>query len=308
MPQAGADRAESRVAAMRGAMFGTTMMAGLLAGAILAATLAAVGQPAAAQERGWGDFRTPAAGTPQAIGSYANGCLAGGAALPPEGEGYQHIRLSRHRSFGHPVLIAFVQDFGRRVAAAGLGTAIIGDLTQPRGGPMTYGHASHETGLDVDVWLRLDLPPLPRAAREVLEEVKMVNDDTWRVSPAVWTDGQAELIRIAAEDPRVARIFVNPAIKLELCRRDWPDRAWLRVVRPWRGHDGHFHVRLHCPADSPACQPQAPPGPGDGCGAELMSWFPDPAQQVRPAVIRPPGPRPAPPLLPAACQAVLTMP
>ena len=73
--------------------------------------------------------------------------------------------MSRNRYWGHPELIRFLQDFGREVEAAGIGAdgtgvLAIGDLAQPRGGPMPSGHASHETGLDADVWLRLDLPRL----------------------------------------------------------------------------------------------------------------------------------------------------
>lgn len=40
----------------------------------------------------WEKFKTPTQGEAQSIGSYANGCLAGGEALPLEGEGYQVIR------------------------------------------------------------------------------------------------------------------------------------------------------------------------------------------------------------------------
>jgi penicillin-insensitive murein endopeptidase len=78
-------------------------------------------------------------------------------------------------------------------------------------------------------------------------------------------------------------------------------------VRPWSGHDHHFHVRISCPADSPQCKPQPPPEPGDGCGHELDYWFSDAV--VHPA---PPTELPKPPLtlaeLPAACRAVLTAP
>jgi len=258
--------------------------------------------PLAAQEVNWSAFATPSTGQPRSIGSYANGCIAGAAALPPEGTGYQVIRLSRNRYYGHPELIDFVERFGERVAAAGLGTALIGDLGQPRGGPMPAGHASHQSGLDADIWLRLDLPPLERSARENLEAVTMVDRAWYEADPDRWSDAQAELIRLAAMDPRVERIFLHPALKLELCRRDWPDRSWLRVVRPWYGHDEHFHVRLRCPEGSPDCVPQDAPPPGDGCGPELASWFPN----VLPVVLGP-TPAPQPParkIMPAACAAV----
>lgn len=220
----------------------------------------------------WSLVSAPSHGPAQSIGGYAAGCVAGATALPGEGVGYQVIRLSRHRNYGHPVLDAYLTDFGRKVAAAGIGTALIGDMGQARGGPMSFGHASHQIGLDADVWLRLDLPPLSRAARESVREIKYVDYDRARVT-ADWSERQARLIHIAAADPRVARIFVNPAIKLAMCRHDWANRDFLRKLRPWYGHDGHMHIRLGCPAGSPLCEEQKPIPDGDGCGEELESWL-----------------------------------
>jgi penicillin-insensitive murein endopeptidase len=99
------------------------------------------------------------------------------------------------------------------------------------------------------------------------------------------------------------------AIKKALCREAGLDRDWLGKVRPWSGHDYHFHVRIFCPPDSPQCKPQPPPEPGDGCGHELDYWFSNaalhPAPSLQPA-------KPGPPLtlaeLPAACRAVLMAP
>lgn len=246
----------------------------------------------------------PSRGAAQAIGGYAAGCLAGGQALPPEGTGYQVIRLSRKRNYGHPVLVDYLQDFGKSVAAAGLGTALIGDLGQARGGPMAFGHASHQIGLDADVWLRLDLPALSRPQREGVEEIRMVDYDRLAVrDDGAWTSRQAALIRLAASDPRVGRIFVHPTIKLALCRSTAGDRSWLRRVRPWYGHDGHMHIRLSCPADSPLCVPQRELPDGDGCDDDLHNWI---ADASKPIVERAPGEvKPRNPVLPAACAAVL---
>ncbi len=108
------------------------------------------------------------------------------------------------------------------------------------------------------------------------------------------------LIKLAAQDSEVTRIFVNPAIKKQLCRAAGPDRAWLTKVRPWFGHRAHMHVRLRCPADSRECQEQAPPPSGDGCGAELESWFLPPG----PGTGKPPVKK-APPPLPPSCQTLL---
>lgn len=257
--------------------------------------------PAAASDSYWSAVDRPLEGVPRVIGAYANGCVAGARSLAPEGKGYQVIRLSRDRHYGHPALIRFLKDLGQRVSAAGLGRALVADMAQPRGGPMPSGHTSHQTGLDADIWLRLDLPLLSLEAREDVTAVLMVDRDRWTVDQSVWGDPQADMIRLAASDPRVARIFVHPAIKQDLCTRRWDDRSWLRTVRPWYGHDSHFHIRLHCPVGDTACEAQAPPPPGDGCGQELASWMPDP--NAPPAPARPPPP---PKILPVACQALIT--
>lgn len=258
---------------------------------------------AVAQQVSFADIPGPAPGPARSIGTYTNGCFTGGDALPIDGPGYQVIRTSRNRYWGHPALITFVQDFGRAMEREGLGVALVGDLNQPMGGPIS-GHASHELGLDADIWLRLDLPRLSVGARENLNAITMVDTSTynWRVTSDFGL-AQAEMIRLAASDPRVGRIFVHPAIKLAMCQIDWPDRSFLSTVRPWFGHDSHFHVRLNCPADSPDCRFQSPPPAGDGCGAELQSWFPDPNRVPPPST--PSTPR-APPPLPTGCLALLS--
>lgn len=255
---------------------------------------------APAQGQTFADITSGHPGPPEVFGTYTNGCFVGGQALALDGVGYQVIRPARNRYWGHPSLIDFLRDFGQQVATSGLGIALVADLNQPMGGPIT-GHASHELGLDADIWLRLDLPRLGGEAREGLSAITMVDTSTndWRVN-GQFADEQAEMIRIAASDPRVNRIFIHPAIKLAMCQRDWPDRSFLQRLRPWFGHDSHMHVRLNCPADSPDCQVQAAPPPGDGCGAELMSWWPDPNRDPPP----PSTPRPPPPL-PVQCQTLL---
>ncbi|HZH27758.1 MAG TPA: penicillin-insensitive murein endopeptidase [Azospirillaceae bacterium] len=278
----------------------------ILAAALVVAVEPAKAEPArpSAPAAAWHRVAGPSPGPARVIGDASAGCLAGAATLPPEGEGYQAIRLSRRRNHGHPELVDYVRGLGARASAAGIGTVLIGDMSQPRGGPMDFGHASHQTGLDVDVWFRLDPVPLPRDRREELDLPTMVRPGPnpgvgSEVDPARFGRAQVELLRLAAADPRVDRIFVNPPIKLAVCRQVQGDRGWLGRLRPWVGHDAHFHVRLRCPAGSPECRPQAPPPPGDGCGDELMSWF-------RP---REPGragaPPPAKPALPPACAAVL---
>ncbi len=250
----------------------------------------------------WAAVSRPTAGPPRVIGGTALGCLEGAMQLPFEGPGWLAIRTSRNRHWGHPTAIALVEHVAARAGAAGLPDLWIGDLAQPRGGPMPWGHASHQTGIDIDIWLDLrPKPRVPASQREELSIPSLVRPDGMAVDPDRWTAGHATLIRIAAEAPGVDRVLVNAAIKRQLCR-DHGGEAWLRRVRPWRGHDSHMHIRLRCPAGSPECRDIAPPPPGDGCDASLDWWFTPESRQPPP---RPPGP---PPRLPQACAGVLAAP
>ena len=252
----------------------------------------------------------------RAIGSYAKGCMAGGMALPVDGPAWQVMRLSRNRNWANPQMISLIE----RLAAEakendGWNGLLVGDLAQPRGGPMLSGHASHQVGLDADVWLTpMPNRTLTRREREDMS-ARLVVKDRKSMDYSVWTEAHARLIRRAASYPEVARIFVHPPIKAELCTWATGDRAWLAKVRPYFGHNYHFHIRINCPKDSPNCKNQAPPRPkdGDGCGEELAYWMGDtpwaPKKKPKPDPNAKP-PKPAPPLtlsaLPAECRAVVT--
>ncbi len=255
----------------------------------------------------FGAAKGPAPLEARAIGSYARGCLAGAQPLPVTGQHWQAMRLSRNRNWGHPVLIAYIERLARDAAAAGDWPGLlVGDLAQPRGGPMLTGHNSHQIGLDADIWLT----PMPDRVltpteREEISAVSVLRDGgrTMRVDPAIFTENHARLLARAASYPELARIFVNPAIKRALCNMNWTDRSWLRKIRPWGGHHYHFHVRLSCPPGMASCANQNPPPPGDGCGAELDAWF-KPREKPR-------GPRRARPDkmmadLPRECRVVLS--
>ena len=247
----------------------------------------------------WGAVATPAPGPVRLIGSTGLGCIAGAVELPNEGPGWQSVRVSRNRLWGHPAMVAWVQHFAGRARAQGFPDLWIGDLSQPRGGPMSYGHASHQIGIDADIWLDLNPKPLvPAAHRERIPEVSLVLPDGSGVDPARFTERHVALIRLAAEMPGLDRLLVNAAIKRELCRRH-AGEPWLRRVRPWRGHDSHMHIRLPCPAGQADCRGIPPPPAGDGCDATLDWWF---TPDARRPVPRRPGPAPQ---MPAACAGVL---
>ncbi len=276
-------------------------------GLVLALALAAVVKDARAVD--WGDVSNPTSTPPRAFGGYAKGCLAGAEALPPDGPGYQVIRLSRDRFHGHPRLIGFIKDLAKAARPQGWNGLLVGDIAQPRGGPMSSGHRSHQIGLDADIWfLPAPSEPLSREARENLAAVSVVAMDGKSVDRQRWSDVHVRLLKTAAGFPDVARIFVNAAIKRELCAVAGQDRAWLAKIRPWWGHNYHFHVRLRCPPGDTGCLDQDPVPAGDSCDETLAWWFLDDARARLDKPEKPPKP-PAKPLtladLPPACRGVL---
>ena len=222
--------------------------------------------------------KLPSLGRAMAIGYYPRGCLQGGVELPTTGPTWQVMRLSRNRNWGHLELVEFIERFAPLAAeATGRQGILIGDMAQPRGGPLPFGHKSHQTGLDVDIWF-MPMPDrvLSQEERENIRASNLVAVDGKHVNDEIWSAADVAFIRTAAEQPEVERVLVNAAIKKELCRVEGKnDRSWMSKVRPWYGHDDHMHVRLKCPADSPNCEAQpAVPG-GDGCDKSLDHWFAD---------------------------------
>jgi penicillin-insensitive murein endopeptidase len=238
----------------------------------------------------FGAAEAPSAQAPMPVGSYARGCAAGLVELPETGPSWQAMRLSRKRNFGHPVLIDYLQDLSQVATQIGWAGLYIGDISQARGGPMTSGHASHQIGLDADIWM---LPPerlnLSVADREEISSIPVRSDDQRSVTRN-WTPAHHALMRAAASDKRVDRIFVAAAVKIEMCKTATADdKAWLQKIRPVAGHETHFHVRLKCPKGARLCETQKPTVAelskgGDGCDETLMWWVTD--------YLNPPKPKP----------------
>ena len=248
---------------------------------LLGLTLAQGAQAQQLANRLFGAQDAPSQQQPMPVGSYARGCAAGLVQLPESGPTWQAMRLSRERNYGHPELIGFLQALSVAATQVGWKGLYIGDISQPRGGPMTSGHASHQIGLDADIWM---LPPprlnLTVRERETISSIPVRSADQRSVTRN-WTPSHHALLRAAASDDRVDRIFVAAAVKIEMCktaRRS--DRAWLQKIRPVAGHDTHFHLRLKCPRGARLCQTQTPSVAelskgGDGCDETLTWWVTD---------------------------------
>jgi penicillin-insensitive murein DD-endopeptidase len=266
--------------------------------------------PATPAKQLFGRKTTPTFGESRPIGFYAKGCMAGGEALPVNGDAWQVMRLSRNRNWGQPQLIDFIERNATKLRSRGIWSGfLVGDMAQPRGGPMISGHASHQIGLDADIWMK----PMPewslsRAEREDMMSTNVVRSDGLEVDRTKWTPAHMAMLREIASQPEVERIFVNAAIKKAICQDERGDRSWLRKMRPMYEHNYHFHIRLACPAGADSCVRQDPTPPGDSCDASLAWWFSDSVLHPRPN----PNAKPRPPLtmagLPADCRSVLNAP
>ncbi len=255
---------------------------------LLALTLAMPLTAAPLAKQLFGAERTGSRQSPAPFGSYSRGCQAGAVQLPETGPTWQAMRLSRNRNWGQPDTIDFIRDLSRVAARQpGWRGLYIGDISQPRGGPMLSGHRSHQIGLDIDIWM---LPAnnlrLSRQHRENISSIAVANGSGTRMT-ANWSAAHHRILKAAASDKRVARIFVSPSIKVQLCREASGNRRWLRKIRPWPKHNYHFHVRLACPRGMRGCVDQDPPPRGDGC-AQAREWV-DNILNPKPPKPRDPG-------------------
>jgi penicillin-insensitive murein endopeptidase len=270
------------------------------------ASLAAVLAVDVTVAKQWQAQTIPTTGPSLSIGTCSNGCLQGAATLPASGPGYEVMRLKRNRRFGHPALIAYIQRLAAAARRAKVGLVVVGDLSQPRGGPTPSGHRSHQTGLDADIGYTaprgVRAGHVSRRAREQSSAVAVIDLKTHEPTPA-WTPAVVKLLALAAADPAVDRIFVNPSIKKMMCTGPNAKAAWQGRLRPWWGHHDHFHVRLKCPADSDQCVPQDAPR-DDGCGPTLAWWFGGDAEARRTKKKEAEAEAPEP-TLPPACVEVL---
>jgi penicillin-insensitive murein endopeptidase len=287
---------------------------GLLA---LAQLCLAAGLPAASSadepaKQAFGSQALPTEAAPQSVGFYSKGCMAGAVAIPVDGPDWQVMRLSRNRRWGHPELIRTIERLAVKAREDGWNGLMIGDISQPRGGPMLTGHASHQIGLDADLWF-MPMPErrLSYQEREELSAVSVLKAGTNHVDDKRWTKAHEKLLKHAAAFGDVERILVHPGVKKKLCDTVRGDRSWLSKIRPYYGHHYHFHIRLACQDGSPACKKQAEVAKGEGCDASLDWWFKVALAPKKPKKDEDPDKPPRPLMvsqLPPACAAILNAP
>jgi murein endopeptidase len=164
-----------------------------------------------------------------ALGAPAAGALVRGVRLPPGGSTFfswdplLHRRPDRAwRRWGTDDLVRLILHVASEYAAehprvARLG---VGDLSKPRGGWFGPRHASHQNGLDVDVYY-------PRLDRRERPPIRVAQIDL-RLAQS--------LVDLFVE-AGATRVFVGPSTGLH---------GPPAVVQVLAGHDNHLHVRIAC--------------------------------------------------------------
>ena len=163
----------------------------------------------------FGEKKLPSAGKSMAIGYYPRGCLQGGVELPINGPTWQVMRLSRNRNWGHPSLVHFLEKFAPQAAkATGWKGILVGDMTQPRGGPTVSDHASHQIGLDVDIWF-MPMPDhiLSKDEREKTEAINLVSADWKHLNPQPGLPSTSLSSRPPPNNPRSSACWSMPPSK-----------------------------------------------------------------------------------------------
>lgn len=208
------------------------------------------------------------------IGKYNAGCIKNSAELPETGLGYQIIRPNRKRNHGNNTMIEYIKKFTKEFNFKHKANVLIADISKKGGGPILDDHSSHQTGLDADILLlhKNSVNELYTISeRESLKPISKLNGSKSSIDFNKWSPLNGELLKTAASYDEVDRIFINPAIKKHLCKT-YNNEPWLKKLRPWWGHDGHFHVRLSCPSGNQKCVDLESPKDIE-CGAGLDWWF-----------------------------------
>ncbi len=251
---------------------------------------------------------TPFPGPARSIGFYSHGCLAGAAPLPINGPAWQVMRLSRNRNWGNPKLIAFLERFANNAKKVGWNGLLVGDMSQPRGGPMLSGHASHQVGLDADIWFT----PMPnhvlsREEREFTSATQMVA----RKSARRRSQGVDARTYRARPDRSAGSRRRRASSSMRRSRKRCAARLGRIATGCPRCGRGGGTITISTSASpvrraAPSASRSRRPGPGDGCGHELDFWFKESTLHPKPPLV---PPKPKPPLtlagLPPACRQVV---
>lgn len=203
---------------------------------------------------------------PQAFGFYSRGHLEDADELPEEGFGFVHLFRPRGRYYGTYDLVEILKYTAGQIALAfpGRSRLLIGDLSAKYGGPISGTHVSHQNGLDADFayYRKRREPKIDRRDTRGFKEDFVF----WRWVRRDFDVARTwELFKLFYQTGRVARIFVDRAIKQQLCEHAWAlgeyaaHSAFFDLIQDIDSHDDHAHLRITCPKASVSCIDMGPP-------------------------------------------------
>jgi penicillin-insensitive murein endopeptidase len=195
--------------------------------------------------------------------------------LPSNIPGLVPMTINRDAHYGSGMLVSFLENAATYLFNQ-LGLKLfVGDMSLKNGG--SYGakssHNTHRNGLDADIaWIGSAHPLVDSALNSKGTVVDHFDyEKTWNFLKLA---ARQEIVQDAQKSTAVSRIFMSPGVKVGFCSwakdngilGDQFDAELMRLVRPTRGHDKHFHLSLKCSPHYPLCRNLAgPPPPGTGC-------------------------------------------
>lgn len=215
----------------------------------------------------------------QAIGQHDGGRLSTPSQLPRQGPGFIARPGRAEKSYGTDLMIGLLTAASAQVeqVVPNKSPLVVSNISKKTGGRLCNGkscHASHQTGLDVDVAF-----PSHKSVRDLWSAcnsrgsncVKGVSKDF--DAQRFWLF--AKQATCADKNPVIA-IFVDTAIKEHMC--DWarnqgenlsdPNSCAFKALRAMKyepGHHNHFHMRLKCPGNRDCRNATVSLGRGTGC-------------------------------------------
>jgi len=195
--------------------------------------------------------------------------------LPADGPNWQAMRPSRNRAWGLPVLIQLMRSASGKLPAAGWAGLLVGDIAQPRGGPMLTGQARIRSArcrhlADADA----AAPVEPRRARRDA-------GDQWSSQRMAMISmrrpGRCQHRRVPRRSPRAWGRTHIPSTRRSAARcaaRLVPTGTGWTKIRAWWGHNYISTFASPVRTAQAECRSQALPPPGEGCGKEFAGGHP----------------------------------
>jgi hypothetical protein len=164
-------------------------------------------------------------------------------------DGVEYTIKSRGTAWGTPRAVGLLRDAVRTYARSVTGEpkVHIGDLSLRTGGAFPP-HVSHQGGRDVDIGYVLEGPSADDRRFLSAHAGNLDVERTWALVSAVLA---TDAVKYVFMDYEVQRLLYEHAVEVEgaaeaerLLQYPRGSRASHGVIRHWKGHRNHFHVRF----------------------------------------------------------------